>query len=829
MYCYCRGHPHIHGMAWSNMDELETKYKGLQTTFKKLKERQRLSTDDILPLQQFVDSTVTCTTNISELKKMFRPELNDNDEEQADCKKDCDPRKCNICAEQCAKLIKKRVIEVNTHHHTKTCGKKGPDCRFNIPRPPSDFTIIAQAMSEEVKKVEVETVRGLAYIMGKVKAELKRIEDDLNERRNENNEYAEIKGTLSTMLMKLFPTIRLSDDEETICLKEENEEYKLKTAFVRETWKQNQRHGKGNLDVLSPRERLQSAVYHYALSVCSHGTKVVLKRNLQDIFVNNFNPDWMVAWDGNMDIQPCLDYFSVITYMTDYVCKAETKTAQMLKDVKKAKQKENASHRDLMYALAQAYLTSREMGECEAYYKLDRSLHYKQSNVKTIFIGSGFPHNRPKFLRKCKCDADASRGISVDGHDGKFLESESPHCKYSMRPECLEKLCLCQFCMRYTQLSSIEANKIRRSGRIPAPPKNGNGFEGILTVVTGDEMDRTDLPDFILLQNNKVMKLRRFDAVIRRHKFKSERDEHEYFFSELLLFWPWRDESELFPDDAQKCAELYNRVKPVIDGVKRTLFPHLTDVELGREMVENFEFDENEIGVAVDANGEQAEDPDEIAVLAEEYGGLEPCDLDLVEDQHPHKATPAPFFRAQPLLEMEELVQRTRKLVWEQLVVLEIVIGYCRDLVTKRQKGRGSSIDAPLLIVHGGAGTGKSMLINVISLWVRKLLTISGDETCSPYLIRAAPTGMAASNIDGQTLHTAFKFTFSNDYKSLSDKNRDVLRDQFKNVEVIVIDEFSMMKSCQLYHLHMRLCDLKQNDRIMGGLCIILFGKLHVS
>ena len=127
---------------------------------------------------------------------------------------------------------KKRVIEVNTHHHTKTCGKKGPDCRFNIPRPPSDFTIIAQAMSEEVKKVEVETVRGLAYIMGKVKAELKWIEDDLNERRNENNEYAEIKGTLSTMLMKLFPTIRLSDDEETICLKEENVEYKLKTAFV---------------------------------------------------------------------------------------------------------------------------------------------------------------------------------------------------------------------------------------------------------------------------------------------------------------------------------------------------------------------------------------------------------------------------------------------------------------------------------------------------------------------------------------------------------------------------------------------------------------------
>ena len=812
-------------MAWSNMEILEQNYNGLQTTFKKLKERQRLSTDDILPLQCFIDATVTCTTNIDELKRFFRPAFDDNDVEQDECIKECEPRKCNVCAEQCALLIRQRVMEVNTHHHTKTCHKKGPDCRFSIPRPPSEFTIIAQAMPEEVKKIECETVKTLAYIKQKVKAELKLIEDDLNERKNKNNQYAEIQGTLGEMLMKLFPIIGISDDEETISIKEEGEEYKLKTGFVKETWKQNQRFDKGEINLLAPRERIQSAVYHYALSVCRHGTKVVLKRNLQDIFVNNFNPDWMIAWDGNMDIQPCLDYFSVITYMTDYVCKAETKTTQILKDVKKAKKKENASSRDLMYALAQAYLTSREMGECEAYYKLDKNLHFKQANVKTIFIGSGFPQNRAKFLRKCKTDADTSRGFIVDGHEGKFLESESHHCKYALRPVCVEGICLCQFCMRYTQLSSIEANKIRRKGRRPAPPKPGLGWQGILTVVTGYETDKIDLPDFIELYNNKMMTLRKFEAVIRRHKFKAEKDEHEFFFSELLLFWPWREESELFPDDAQKCAELYNRVKPIINEVKRTLFPHLTDVELGREMVENFELDENEIGAAVDADGEQAEDPDEVPLLAEEYGGLDPSEFDIPEDQSYNKAAPAPFFRAQPVLEIEALMELTRKLVWEQMVVLQRVISYCRDLAMIHKKRSERIIEAPLLIVHGGAGTGKSMLINVVSLWVQKLLTTSGDDPCSPYLIRAAPTGMAASNIDGQTLHTAFKFKFGNDFHSLSDKNRDVLRDQFKNVEVIVIDEFSMMKSCQLYHLHLRLCDLKQNDRVMGGLCIILFGK----
>jgi hypothetical protein len=88
---------------------------------------------------------------------------------------------------------------------------------------------------------------------------------------------------------------------------------------------------------------------------------------------------------------------------------------------------------------------------------------------------------------------------------------------------------------------------------------------------------------------------------------------------------------------------------------------------------------------------------------------------------------------------------------------------------------------------------------------------------------------MAASNIEGQTLHTAFKFTFGNEYKSLSDKNRDLQRDFFKNVEVIIIDEFSMMKSCQLYHLHMRLCEVKQTDKLMGGLCVLMFGRFNLT
>ena len=413
----------------------------------------------------------------------------------------------------------------------------------------------------------------------------------------------------------------------------------------------------------------------------------------------------------------------------------------------------------------------------------------------------------------------------MDDHEGKFLETESIHDKYALRPASLDEICLVQLGMRYDLVTGKEAAVIRKSGRAPAPPPTGQGWEGTLKVVTGEEGEDILLPDFMLLLNNKVMRLRKFDAVIRRHKFKQDKDAHEFFFSELLLFFPWREEVELFPNDAQKCGELYIKVKQRVEAVKAELFPHLNDVELGRAMVENFEFDINpDVGAAVDAEGEQSNELEAVAELADEYGGLDPEDLEEEQDQ-PQDKGGAPFFRAPPVVEMDELREKTRKLCWEQMVVLQKVLDYCRDLTMAKNSGRRSTVKPPLLIVHGGAGTGKSMLINNLSLWVQKLLTVSGDDPNSPYLVRCAPTGMAASNIEGQTLHTTFRFRFGNEYQSLSDKTRDQLRDHFKYVKVVVVDEMSMMKSSQLYHLHLRLCDLMQSSDIMGGASVLLFGK----
>ena len=38
-----------------------------------------------------------------------------------------------------------------------------------------------------------------------------------------------------------------------------------------------------------------------------------------------------------------------------------------------------------------------------------------------------------------------------------------------------------------------------------------------------------------------------------------------------------------------------------------------------------------------------------------------------------------------------------------------------------------------------------------------------------------------------------------------------------------------MIKSSQLYQLHLRLCEVKMSDKVMGGVSVLLFGKHCLS
>ena len=139
-------------------------------------------------------------------------------------------------------------------------------------------------------------------------------------------------------------------------------------------------------------------IYQEALSVSSCGYKIIHKRDIDEVFVNNYNPEWILNWNANMDIQLCLDYYAGLTYISDYYSKDDTGTTSFIREA--LKQAENDSLRSKLSLVAHTFLTHRQIGESEAFYKILPQLNMKSSNIETVFVPTGFKKNRSKFLKK---------------------------------------------------------------------------------------------------------------------------------------------------------------------------------------------------------------------------------------------------------------------------------------------------------------------------------------------------------------------------------------------------------------------------------------------
>ncbi len=121
--------------------------------------------------------------------------------------------------------------------------------------------------------------------------------------------------------------------------------------------------------------------------------------------------------------------------------------------------------------------------------------------------------------------------------------------------------------------------------------------------------------------------------------------------------------------------------------------------------------------------------------------------------------------------------------------------------------------DQPIFIT-GKAGTGKSTLLSHWrSLTAKKIAVL-------------APTGVAALNVKGQTIHSFFRFSPNTTIESVrktSDK-----AELFKNLDAIVIDEVSMVRADLLDCID-KFLRLNGPDKTQafGGVQMIFFGDLY--
>ena len=162
------------------------------------------------------------------------------------------------------------------------------------------------------------------------------------------------------------------------------------------------------------------------------GSEVLLQRDIDEVFINNYNPEWIVAWDANIDISPVYDYYGTITYVTDYYSKDSTG----LTDVLKATVKQLSEEKDMQqkcYKLADMFMTHRQVGMVEAIYKLLAHMKMTYSSIATIFVPTEPKGHCRQFLQRQ--DPDSKEGFKVDNKEGLFLEKPDLISKYERRKQ----------------------------------------------------------------------------------------------------------------------------------------------------------------------------------------------------------------------------------------------------------------------------------------------------------------------------------------------------------------------------------------------------------
>ena len=178
------------------------------------------------------------------------------------------------------------------------------------------------------------------------------------------------------------------------------------------------------------------------------------------------------------------------------------------------------------------------------------------------------------------------------------------------------------------------------------------------------------------------------------------------------------------------------------------------------------------------------------------------------------------------LLSPEDYRSAMRGLNNKQKQVVMYHRAWCKRAIIALRSGQ--PVAPYRVFVSGPGGVGKSHVISLIRNDTVKLLRLSGQvQPDDVTVLLTALTGVAAFNIQGMTLHSALLLSTSK-YSSLplTQDKLNTLRTKLSNLQLLIIDEVSMVGSNMLLQIHKRLQQLKgsKDDVTFGNVSILAVG-----
>jgi predicted ATPase len=325
--------------------------------------------------------------------------------------------------------------------------------------------------------------------------------------------------------------------------------------------------------------------------------------------------------------------------------------------------------------------------------------------------------------------------------------------------------------------------------------------------------------------DNKILcrvSKRKIPKVIRFRRYQMEKEPNNYFREKLMLYIPWRsEEGELINIDVrQKFIENIQLIER-----KEHQYNHNINVDFDKirqEIESNFN---NEIDNQLDENEDDMSDKSTDK------------DFEVYDLQRP-------YYELENDVQIKKTIETKDKVLTFNCPKTVTDEEYKRIHISLNRKQRQYLLGLMNLVkqnkvpflhfITGGAGTGKSVLIRSSYQSLRKYYESDFGGSISPdklTVLLLAPTGKAAFNIGGTTIHSALGITTNENISSkasLSDEMANKYLNQLWHLKVIIIDEISMMGSNMLEKVDNNLRRIfKTNSKPFGGISIIFVGDFN--